>query len=76
MPLTIDHVIPKARGGVDSWENLVAACIYCNNKKGDKTPSEANMNLLIKPFKPNHILFIKNAVGKLDENWKKFLYVN
>ncbi len=75
MPLTIDHIIPKARGGTDSWENLIAACTSCNNKKGDRTPIEANMKMLNRPYTPNHIIFIKNAVGKMDENWKQYLYL-
>jgi 5-methylcytosine-specific restriction endonuclease McrA len=75
LPLTIDHVIPKARGGIDSWENLVAACTVCNNKKGDRTPAEVNMQLRNKPYKPSHILFIKNSVAKIDENWKPYLYI-
>lgn len=76
LPLTIDHIIPKARGGNDSWENLISACTLCNNKKGDRTPHEANMNLLTKPFKPSHIMFIKNVVGKVDENWKPYMYLS
>jgi 5-methylcytosine-specific restriction endonuclease McrA len=76
LPLTIDHVIPRARGGVDSWENLVCACTICNNKKGDRTPEEANMSLANRPFKPSHIMFIKNVVGKLDETWKPYLYLS
>jgi 5-methylcytosine-specific restriction endonuclease McrA len=74
--LTIDHIIPKARGGTDSWDNLISACTICNNKKSDRTPEEANMSLLTKPFKPSHIMFIKNVVGKLDENWKPYLYLS
>ncbi|RPI73909.1 MAG: HNH endonuclease [Ignavibacteriales bacterium] len=75
LPLTIDHIIPKAQGGNDSWENLISACTFCNNRKGDRTPFEASMNMLYKPFKPSHIMFIKNVVGKLDENWKPYLYL-
>jgi 5-methylcytosine-specific restriction endonuclease McrA len=75
LPLTIDHVIPKAKGGHDSWENLVCACTNCNNMKGGRTPEEANLRLIYKPFKPNHIMFIKTVVGKLDENWKPYLYL-
>ena len=41
LPLTIDHIFPRSRGGDDSWENLVAACLPCNNRKGDRTPEEA-----------------------------------
>ncbi|MBA4250244.1 MAG: HNH endonuclease [Chlorobiaceae bacterium] len=76
LPLTVDHVIPKAKGGDDSWENLVTACTYCNNKKGDRTPNESGLHLRIKPYTPSHILFIKNAVGKIDENWKPYLYLS
>ncbi|MGE5804985.1 MAG: HNH endonuclease [Ignavibacteria bacterium] len=76
LPLTIDHIVPKAKGGNDSWENLIAACTLCNNRKGDKTPEEAEMSLRNKPFKPSHIMFIKNVVGKLDETWKPYLYLS
>ncbi len=76
IPLTIDHIIPKARGGDDTWENLVSACTICNNKKGDRTPDEAKMRLMFQPFKPSHIVFIKNVVGRLDERWKPYLYLS
>ncbi len=75
LPLTIDHVIPKSKGGQDTWENLVAACIKCNNKKGDRTFEEANMQLIRKPFRPSHIMFLKNFVGQVDERWKPYLYL-
>jgi len=76
LPLTIDHILPKAKGGTDSWENLICACTLCNNKKGDRTPVEARMELLYRPFRPSHIMFIKNVVRKLDENWKPYLYLS
>ena len=75
VPLTVDHVIPKSRGGEDSWENLVCACIKCNNKKGDRTPEEAGMKLLRKPRKPNPILFIRHFVGEIDEKWEPYLFM-
>ncbi|GMW02037.1 MAG: HNH endonuclease [Candidatus Hydrogenedentota bacterium] len=50
--LTIDHVLPQSRGGGDSWENLVLACLPCNVRKGNRTPDEANMPLLHQPAKP------------------------
>ena len=53
--LTVDHIVPKARGGDDSWENLVCACTKCNNRKGDRTPEEANLNILHQPFKNEHL---------------------
>jgi 5-methylcytosine-specific restriction endonuclease McrA len=74
--LTVDHVIPKARGGTDTWENLVTACTKCNNVKGDRTPEEADMKLLFRPYKPSHVIFIKNIVSKIDEKWKPYLYLS
>lgn len=75
VPLTVDHVIPKSKGGEDTWENLVCACVQCNNRKGDRTPEEAGMKLLRKPMRPNPILFIKNFVGEIDESWKPYLFL-
>jgi 5-methylcytosine-specific restriction endonuclease McrA len=50
--LTIDHVLPQSRGGGDTWENLVLACLECNIRKGNRTPDEAGMPLLRRPHKP------------------------
>ena len=50
--LTLDHVLPRSRGGADSWENLVTACRLCNLRKGWKTPEEAMMRLLRVPGPP------------------------
>jgi 5-methylcytosine-specific restriction endonuclease McrA len=74
--LTIDHIVPKSKGGDDTWENLVAACVNCNNKKGDRTPEESKMTLYKKPTKPSHITFMKHFVGKIDDEWKPYLYMN
>ncbi len=76
LSLTVDHVIPKARGGKDTWENLVCACVQCNNRKGDRTPHEALMPLLRKPVKPNHVMFIRHFVGIVDDHWKPYLFMN
>ena len=73
--LTIDHIIPKSRGGADTWENLVTACHVCNNKKGNLTPEEANIKLLSIPRKPNYIAFLKKFIENIDENWKPFLFI-
>jgi len=75
VPLTMDHIQPKSKGGEDTWENLIAACTKCNNKKGDRTPDEANMRLLHKPFKPDHVAIMRNSVNRIDESWKPFLYM-
>ena len=74
--MTVDHVIPKNLGGKDSWENLVAACLVCNNKKGQRTPDQAGMKLLKKPRRPNHITFIQQFVGVEDRRWKRYLFMD
>lgn len=73
--LTIDHVLPRSRGGKDSWENLVTACNKCNVKKGNRTPDEAKMPLRIKPYRPIHITFFQNLMGGVRDNWKPYLYM-
>ncbi|MBA4607518.1 MULTISPECIES: HNH endonuclease [Aeromicrobium] len=49
---TVDHIVPRSRGGGLTWENAVAACLRCNHKKGNRTPAEAGMPLLITPARP------------------------
>lgn len=73
--LTLDHVLPKSRGGKDTWENLVTACNHCNVKKGDRTPDEAKMTLKVSPYRPIHITFFQNLMGGVQENWKPYLYM-
>lgn len=73
--LTLDHVMPKSRGGRDSWENLVTACDECNVKKGNRTPDEAHMPLRTKPYRPIHITFFQNLLGGVQEDWKPYLYM-
>ena len=63
--LTIDHVIPKDQGGKNSWENTVCSCFDCNNKKSNRTPSQAHMGLRKTPYKPTIMEFIMLKV-KLD----------
>ena len=50
---TVDHVLPRSRGGVNDWTNTVAACGRCNNRKRDRTPAEARMPLRVKPYAPS-----------------------
>lgn len=50
---TIDHIMPKSRGGGDTWLNLIAACASCNGRKSDRTPEEVGMKLLWEPYVPN-----------------------
>jgi 5-methylcytosine-specific restriction endonuclease McrA len=73
--LTLDHVLPRSRGGKDAWDNLVAACVPCNNRKANKTPEEALMTLIRKPFRPSHVMFLRDYVGKVDEEWKPYLFL-
>lgn len=75
-PFTVDHVIPRTLGGMDSWDNLVCACVSCNNKKGDRTPERADMKLLKKPRRPSHIFFIQNFMGQNEECWKPYIFMN
>jgi 5-methylcytosine-specific restriction endonuclease McrA len=63
--LTLDHLLPKSRGGKNTWENLVTCCKKCNCKKDNRTPSEAGMKLRHKPFIPtltNLLGFNKNEI--------------
>jgi 5-methylcytosine-specific restriction endonuclease McrA len=55
--LTIDHVKPRAQGGLTTWENCVLACTDCNRKKADRTPEQARMKLLKQPYKPKFTLY-------------------
>ena len=75
VPLTLDHVLPKQRGGRDSWENLVAACHPCNVKKGNRTPAEASMPLLRRPFKPSRITYFQKYVRKHQAPWRPYLFM-
>ena len=72
--LTIDHVIPKRRGGDHTWENVVSACVPCNRKKAGRTPSEAGMPLLQKPKAPtNNRFYIPVNYIKQNDEWNKYL---
>lgn len=72
--LTLDHVIPRSRGGGNSWENLVLACARCNVKKSNRTPEEANMRLLKKPSAPRWLPRFGLSVRKQELNsWQRFV---
>lgn len=75
-PLTVDHVLPRTRGGDDVWENLVCACVKCNNKKGNRTPDEADMPLMKRPRRPNFLFFMQYFIGISEESWRPYLYMN
>tara|TARA_Y100000590_G_scaffold107077_1_gene121833 strand:- start:4 stop:558 length:555 start_codon:yes stop_codon:yes gene_type:complete len=74
-PLTIDHIIPKGRGGMDTWENLVTACKPCNQKKGDRTPDEAGMALNKLPKRPNRLHYFQRFVKDQQKDWRPYLFM-
>lgn len=74
--LTLDHVVPRSRGGRSSWENLVACCYRCNNSKGDRTPEEAGFKLARRPrpFTLHTSRQLMRMIGHRDERWRKYLF--
>ncbi len=73
--LTLDHVVPVVQGGAKSWDNIVTACITCNQRKGGRTPHEANMKLIAKPLAPawlpsQNLHFDLNSAP---DHWKVYL---
>ncbi|MDQ1256132.1 MAG: hypothetical protein QG656_728 [Candidatus Hydrogenedentes bacterium] len=72
--LTIDHVVPRSRGGRDTWDNLVLACVACNVKKGNRTPDEAYMPLIRKPAKPAWLPKLGVRIPKSQiVGWQRFV---
>lgn len=67
--LTIDHIIPRSKGGRDYWTNIIAACCACNSRKRDRTPEQARMPLLFVPYVPNRFeqLLIENRNCLVDQ---------
>lgn len=74
--LTLDHVIPRSRGGGSSWENLATCCHPCNNKKGNRTPEEAGMKLARapRPFTLHTSRHLMRLLGHGDQQWRKYLF--
>ncbi len=70
---TIDHVQPKSRGGQDTWENLVACCLKCNNIKGDKTLQELGWELSFTPRMPSGMAWTIRGADIVDPEWIDFL---
>ena len=74
--LTLDHVVPRAQGGMDRWDNLVTACIRCNVRKGSRTPQEASMELKRPPRRPYSSLYFELArhlQGNRNHEWRKYV---
>lgn len=71
---TLDHVIPRSRGGVTSWTNIVTCCTRCNRKKGGRTPTEARMPLKNNPVQPDWLPVITVKLnGNIPLPWRNFL---
>jgi 5-methylcytosine-specific restriction endonuclease McrA len=73
--LNLDHVVPRSRGGVTSWENVVCSCVPCNLRKGGRTPDEAHMKLMRQPIRPRWTPFFRGPPksGAFYEQWLPFL---
>ncbi|MEI7760128.1 MAG: HNH endonuclease [Thermoleophilia bacterium] len=71
--LTLDHVIPRSRGGDSVWENVVTACAPCNLRKGDRLLEEISMTLPRPPRAPAPVLFIRLAAQRVPESWHQYL---
>jgi 5-methylcytosine-specific restriction endonuclease McrA len=74
--LTLDHVIPRSRGGLSTWENLVACCHPCNHRKGNQLLVETTMKLMREPraFNLHTSRHIMRMIGRSDTKWRKYLF--
>jgi len=74
--LTLDHVVPRSRGGTSTWENLVTCCHPCNRRKGNQHPPEARMKLMREPraFNLHTSRHIMRMMGHSDAKWRKYLF--
>ena len=71
--LTVDHVIPRSKGGTSEWDNIVASCAPCNRRKGDLLPQAANMHPKRKPGTPQPHIFIHVAAPTIPAAWHRWL---
>ncbi len=71
--LTVDHILPRSRGGLNTWDNVVAACGPCNRRKGNRTPEEASMRLLSTPARPRFIAVVFLGESHAHDVWQKYL---
>lgn len=72
--LTLDHILPKSRGGQNTWINLVTACKKCNQRKGDKTSKESGMYPIKKPIRPNTNVLRTVNKNQISPKWKNYLW--
>lgn len=75
--LTLDHVVPVVRRGKKTWENIVTACIRCNQKKGDRTPEEAGMHLHTRPVQPQWLPGLLGTIrtASAPHVWERYLHI-
>ncbi|HKG36289.1 MAG TPA: HNH endonuclease [Solirubrobacterales bacterium] len=71
--LTVDHVIPRSRGGKSVWENIVASCASCNRRKGNRLPREIRMHPRTRPTAPGPTVFIRIAAPTIPPAWQQYL---
>jgi 5-methylcytosine-specific restriction endonuclease McrA len=71
--LTIDHVIPRCKGGPSSWDNIVTCCAPCNRRKGDRLPRQAHMHPLARPKPPSPTIFVHVATQAIPQVWEQYL---
>ena len=72
--LTLDHVMPKSRGGNNTWTNLVAACKKCNQRKGNRTTKESGMQPIKEPYEPKASIFRHVKENQINPIWKQYLW--
>jgi len=73
---TIDHVIPRSRGGQNTWENLVAACLHCNSRKADKMLSQLGWQLRITPHRPRVAGHLVSGLQHVEAAWDEYLHAS
>jgi 5-methylcytosine-specific restriction endonuclease McrA len=71
--LSIDHVLPRARGGRTTWENCVLACVRCNRRKGSRLPEEVGLSLLKTPVRPRWTPTLELPLGRVSQSWERFV---
>src|SRR5690349_24741518 len=71
--LTVDHVIPRSKGGPSTWDNIVTCCAPCNRRKGDRLPLQAGMQPLSTPSAPNPTIFVHVATPRIPTLWEPYL---
>jgi 5-methylcytosine-specific restriction endonuclease McrA len=71
--LTVDHVVPRSKGGASSWDNIVACCAPCNRRKGDRLPGQAGMRPRRAPRAPSPTIFVHVATPSIPPAWEQYL---